>query len=277
MSSNRPSSSAPLWEPLVYFWDGGWIGVGESRGTVPPHAHHAIQIAIGLNGPLKFRREDGEWEEMDAGVVLPDAPHGFDGCESIVAMIFIDPESREGQWLRDSLSDPITAIDRQRFSGHLSQLRDFRQDRPDPVTAAHIITGIVHALCAGPPPLRQMDGRIRKALDTIREQDIRRIPVEEAARSVFLSPSRFAHLFKEEVGLPFRRYLLWRKLTRAIEEFGRGSNLSEAAHAAGFSDSAHLTHTWRQMFGVPPTVMLGKARFYEIPAPFELIQADEER
>lgn len=276
MTLDRPSPSAPLWEPLVYFWDGGWIGVGESRGTVPPHAHHAVQISIGVNGPVKFRHEDREWEEMDAGVVLPDAPHCFDGCESTVGMIFIDPESREGQWLRDSLADPITAIPRERFANHLDQLRDFRQKRPDPTTAARIITGIVHALCAGPPPLKEMDERIRKALDMIREQDVERIPLEEAARSVFLSPSRFAHLFKEEVGLPFRRYLLWRKLSRAMEEFGRGSNLSVAAHAAGFSDSPHLTHTWRQMFGVTPSVMLGKARFYEIPAPFELIAADEE-
>jgi AraC-like DNA-binding protein len=59
-----------------------------------------------------------------------------------------------------------------------------------------------------------------------------------------------------------------------MEEFGRGANLTNAAHAAGFSDSAHLTRTWRQMFGVSPTAMIGNARFYEIPAPFELRAVD---
>ena len=68
----------------------------------------------------------------------------------------------------------------------------------------------------------------------------------------------------------FRRYLLWRKLSLAMSAFGRGGNLSEAAHAAGFSDSAHLTRTFYQMFGLAPSVMVGTADFYEIPAPFEL-------
>lgn len=79
-----------------------------------------------------------------------------------------------------------------------------------------------------------------------------------------------AHLFREEVGLPFRRYVLWRKLSRAMLLIGRGSSLTEAAYASGFADSAHLTRTFRQMFGIPPTVMMGGGEFYEIPAPFEL-------
>ncbi len=264
------------WEPLVYFWSGGWIGVGESRGPVPPHAHHAVQISIGLDGPVRFREGEGDWREMAAGVVLPDEPHAFDGCGSTVAMIFIDPESREGQWLRDSLAERGTAVERERLAEHVPALLRFRDDRPDAITAARIIRGVVGSLCSGPPPLERIDQRVEKVLETIRDRDLQQLPLEEAARIVFLSPSRFAHLFKDEVGLPFRRYMLWRKLSRAMEEFGRGSNLSESAHAAGFSDSAHLTHTWYQMFGSSPTTMLGKARFYEIPAPFELADSDEE-
>lgn len=40
--------------------------------------------------------------------------------------------------------------------------------------------------------------------------------IDEAAAMAFLSPSRFARLFKAQVGLPFRHYMLWRKLTRAM-------------------------------------------------------------
>lgn len=258
------------WAPLVYFWDGGWIGVGQSGGEVPPHAHHAIQISIGLSGPVLFREGEGEWKEVAAGVVLPDVVHQFNGMSGTIAMIFVDPECTEGRWLRDSISTPILAVPRERFADQLPALVAFERDRPSAETAARIITGVVRSLCAGPPPLRKMDPRVVQALEVIRKGDVRRMPLEDAARAVYLSPSRFAHLFKEEVGLPFRRYMLWRKLSRAMEEFGRGANLTNAAHAAGFSDSAHLTHTWRQMFGVSPTAMIGGARFYEIPAPFEL-------
>ena len=35
----------------------------------------------------------------------------------------------------------------------------------------------------------------------------------------------------------------------------RGANLTEAAHLAGFADSAHLSRTFRAMFGVAPSLL----------------------
>ncbi len=264
------------WAPLVYFWEGGWIGVGRSKGEVPPHSHHAVQISIGLDGPVRLRHPDADWSEYDAAVILPNEPHAFSGAGNLVTMIFVDPEAREGRWLRNSMREPISRVSSARLAAHLPALRSFQDDRPGAEAAARIITGVVHALCAGPPPLKTLDPRIAKALAVIRGRDPRRLPLEAVAKEVFLSPSRLAHVFKEELGLPFRRYILWRKLNRAIVEFARGSNLSLAAHAAGFADSAHLTRTWYQMFGISPTVMIGHAEFYEIPAPFELAPAAAE-
>jgi AraC family transcriptional regulator len=48
--------------------------------------------------------------------------------------------------------------------------------------------------------------------------------IEDAAALVFLLPSRFAHLFAQQVGLPFGRYMLWRKLARAVLGIGSPSD-----------------------------------------------------
>ena len=117
--------------------------------------------------------------------------------------------------------------------------------------------------------VRKIDPRVTKALELIRQSNASKIPLDDIASSVFLSPSRFAHLFSETVGLPFRRYVLWRKVCRALQVVSRGATLSSAAHRSGFSDSAHLTRTFYQMFGISPTVMLGAGELYEIPSPFE--------
>jgi AraC-like DNA-binding protein len=267
---SEAATSAVTWAPLVYFWDGGWIGVGRSGGPVPAHAHHAIQITVGLSGPVRLRHEEDEWMDVGAGVVLPDVVHEFNGMSQYIAMIFVDPESTEGRWLRDSVPAAVHAVPTERIAEHVPALHDFERERPSAEEAARTITGVVRSLSVGPPPLKRMDPRVAQALLAIRKGDVRNLALEDAAKSVYLSPSRFAHLFKEEIGVPFRRYMLWRKLSRAMEEFGRGSNLTNAAHAAGFTDSAHLTRTWRQMWGISPTTMVGSARFYEIPAPFEL-------
>ena len=39
----------------------------------------------------------------------------------------------------------------------------------------------------------------------IRKSDDLRISLASAAKKAFLSPSRFAHLFKQQMGLPFSR------------------------------------------------------------------------
>jgi len=70
------------------------------------------------------------------------------------------------------------------------------------------------------------------------------------AEEMGLSEGRFLHLFKEQMHIAWRPYLLWRRLLCAINALQKGSSVTEAAYAAGFSDSAHLSRTFRNNFGM---------------------------
>ena len=263
--------SAPKgWRARSYLWDGGFLGIGRGSAVVPRHSHHAIQIAIGLDGPVGLNGPDDEWRTYRGVMVAPDVPHQFDPMASLLAMIFVEPESREGRWLRNSLHAPVAEIPAAKLDPCLPTLRAIWDDPVDAPETARLVHSVVRGLCAGPPPLDALDPRIVRALEVIRRMDTAVISLQEVARAVFLSPSRFAHLFREQVGLPFRRYVLWRRLNRAMLAVGRGRTLSAAAHACGFADSAHLTRTCYQMFGQAPSVLMGPGEFHEIPAPFEL-------
>jgi len=52
-----------------------------------------------------------------------------------------------------------------------------------------------------------------------------------------------------------RPYLAWLRLQRAAGDIVRGEPLSSAAAAAGFSDAAHMSRTFRRMLGMPPTTL----------------------
>jgi AraC-like DNA-binding protein len=86
------------------------------------------------------------------------------------------------------------------------------------------------------------------------------ITLAALAKAVCLSSSRLAHRFREATGVPLRRYVLWCRLRAAAEAAMRGSNLTEAAHLAGFADSAHLSRTFRAMFGVTPSLLFKRGR-----------------
>lgn len=72
----------------------------------------------------------------------------------------------------------------------------------------------------------------------------------EVAQQLSLSESRFLHLFRQQMGIAWRPYLLWRRMTCAISAMLKGHSATKAAYIAGFSDSAHLSRTFRSNFGM---------------------------
>jgi AraC family transcriptional regulator len=250
-----------------YLWDGGFLALGKSEGLIPPHSHHAIQIVVAIDGTVAVKGSQGEWRNGRGVIVRQDVEHSYEGKGSTGAMIFVDPESHEGVWLQTALAEDVTVVPEARLAACVSALRAFTEQPFEGMEIRDLIRHCVRSLSAGPPPARRLDERVTRALTAIRASDDLRMSVEDAAAMVFLSPSRFAHLFKQQVGLPFRRYMLWRKLTRAMLSIGREPTIAAAAHAADFADAAHLTRTFYPMFGIPPSVMM-RGDFFEIASPF---------
>ena len=149
------------------------------------------------------------------------------------------------------------------------RLRTFIDQPFEGMEIGALIRHCVQSLCAGAPPARRLDSRVTQVLKAIRDSEDLRVSLESAAAMAYLSPSRFAHLFKQQVGLPFRRYMLWRKLTRAMLAIAKEGTIAAAAEAADFSDAAHLTRTFYQMFGLPPSVIM-RGEFFQIAPPFGL-------
>jgi len=264
-SRTTPARSWARWQARWYLWDGGFLAFGRSDGTVPPHEHHAIQVTVGLDGDIGMAAEGGDFGTYRGVITAPDIAHQLDMRGTFAALLFIDPESHEGRWLRRSLTGPLTEIPESRIEAFHAAMCAIRDDAMDGAETSRAIYAAVRGLCSGPPPSRSLDPRVLRALEVIREMDTKKISLEDVAAAVYLSPSRFAHIFSETVGLPFRRYVLWRRITRAMLAVGRGSTLTAAAHSCGFADSAHLTRACTQMFGQPPSVMLEAGEFYEIP------------
>ena len=272
-SSNIPSEPAGgesfrwLGVPHWYLWEGGFLLIGSGQGVVPPHAHHAIQIVMAWHGRVTICAQDDVWRDGSGLVVRPDVVHSFDAQGASAAMLFVDPESTEGSWLRSSLVQDITLVPEARLVSPVSALRTFAERPLEGMELGALIRHCVQALSAGAPPARRMDPRVSTVLRQIQEADELRVSLETAAAMAFLSPSRFAHLFKQQMGLPFRKYVLWRKLTRAMVAIGGSRTIADAAHGADFADAAHLTRTFYQMVGMAPSALM-RGRFAEIPSPF---------
>ncbi len=255
--------SVPRW----YLWDGGFLLTARAQGVVPAHTHHAIQIVIALDGCVAICGQNDDWRESRGVVVRPDAEHSFDCNGALGVMLFVDPESSEGGWLSTSLRQDITTVPESRLDALVPALRTFADQPDETEDVPALIRSCVHGLRPGLAPARRVDTRVTTVLEAIRRSDDLRISLDTAAEMAFLSPTRFAHLFKEQVGLPFSRYMLWRKLTRAMVAIASERTIAAAAHAADFADAAHLTRTFYQMVGMAPSALM-RGEFIEMPSPF---------
>lgn len=258
-----------LSEPRWYLWEGGFFLIARADGVVPTHAHHAIQIVVALDGEVAIRGKEEEWSRGPAFIVRPDAAHSFNCSGSLGAMLFVDPESAEGIWLGNSLKRDITIVSGRRLASSVQELRKFIEQPFESMEIGELIRHCVQALSPGAPPARRLDPRVTAVLNAIRERDDLHISLASAAATAFLSPSRFAHLFKEQVGLPFSRYMLWRKLSRAMVAIATERTISAAAQVADFADAAHLTRTFYQMVGMMPSVLM-RGEFAELRSPFDV-------
>lgn len=104
---------------------------------------------------------------------------------------------------------------------------------------------------------RTLDARVAHALPAIdRLIAMGVVRLADAAKESGLSPGRFRHLFAAQVGMPFQRYVLWRRMRVAFDALGEHRTATDAAHAAGFSDSAHFARSIKAMFGVRASDLL---------------------
>lgn len=246
---------APLAHGRIVLWEGAslWVlDVPETAAgkTTDFHAHHAIQFVFALDGRFELQGAGGRVAEPGA-VVAADARHAF-AAQGVLALLFIDPESSLGVALSRSLfsQGPIASVALDPLGDLPKRLLEvFRGPSPADETLRNLGRALV-AVLGGGGGTPSADPRVRDVVAWASSQLHRPVSVADAAQMVGLSRDRMSHLFVEETGLPFRTYMLWLRLSRAVADYAGGASLTQAAHEAGFADSAHFSRTFRRMFGV---------------------------
>ncbi|WP_179400963.1 helix-turn-helix transcriptional regulator [Burkholderia guangdongensis] len=101
---------------------------------------------------------------------------------------------------------------------------------------------------------RQVDFRIRKALDFIKRAPTANPTVAEVAAEVGLSRSRFFEQFRQCMGISPQHYIDWVRMSHAIRLLAASDRpLADIAYELGFEEHSHFTRFFAQHMGVPPS------------------------
>lgn len=209
------------------------------------HRHHALQLALSLGEPLRLEA-DGAVQQAMGFTIAADTAHQLSGGAPQVALLYLEPESAAGTQLSARMHAAVQAW---QPSSTLKSAAATEEDEAFALIDTLWLAELGVAASSLPPIL---DVRVADTLAHLAATPGEPHSAAALSARVQLSPDRLMHLFAQGTGTSLRSYALWAKLKTALHQALAGATLTEAAHAAGFADSAHLSHSFKAMFGLPP-------------------------
>lgn len=234
----------------VFLWQDHWQVLGQLMPN-RSHRHISASLLVGLDRPFRLA-VDGEWRETRAAIVAPDVPQALEPGEARIWSVQLDPDSVYWRSLK-SVTAGMASTD----------LSLTGVDLPDPgETGCEAMAGALAKVISrsGHAPVA-LDDRIAAICGKLRAELPERLELNSLAQSVGLSSSRLTHLFRQETGVPLRRFLLHLKINRALAFWEPGISVSRLATEAGFYDQPHLVRTARDMFDALPSAYVAAGWF----------------
>ncbi|MEK8079207.1 helix-turn-helix domain-containing protein [Pseudomonas sp. XK-1] len=242
----------------LYLWERRTLYLGPLRSPAQLSLA-ASRLLIGLQGNIRFRHRTQQRDSFSRSLLLPVGWQGtVDSGRLCVADCHLDVTgfdyavlrqlaNRQDQSAYCDLSNEhllITAFDA--VSQRLTLPEVLYQQLDAWLNPAELAEGTAF----------RCDQRILNTLQRIKVSPLENLSVASLAQQVGLSTSRLANLFKEQIGVPIRRYRLWYRLFLSTQRIACGASVTEAALGAGFADAAHFTRTYRTILGIQPSALV---------------------
>lgn len=145
-------------------------------------------------------------------------------------------------------TEMLFAEARQQHSGRLAMM--------DRLTEVFVILLLRHAMEAGIVEAGMLTGlahpQISKAIIAIHEDPARNWTLEQLAELSAMSRSKFAELFREQVGQPPGDYILEWRVAIAQNHLKKGKPVGWVANQVGYENASALARVFRKKTGLSP-------------------------
>ncbi|WP_375176406.1 helix-turn-helix domain-containing protein [Marinobacter mobilis] len=228
----------------------------------------AAQLVVSLGAPFRYRAPDTRRSHACRSLLLaPGTRMTLTLANAGIATCYLDALGQDFGLLAAQMSLQMPGVycaapREAEFQAWFAELQQ------SPVTSAEAYHRLEQLINPGGARYPGVDPRVDAAVSLIRDSVAENLSVELLAEAVNLSVPRLVQLFRSQVGVPIRRYRQWHRLFVTAQGIARGLSLTDAAIGAGFTDSAHFSHTFRTILGLRPSDI------FSAPGQLRLIVAD---
>jgi AraC-like DNA-binding protein len=234
----------------LYHARGGFIYTTAHPSTATTVRPSAVLLISAFERPFEVRLR-GHRLAATAAVVRPQTARRLMALDAGLVSVNVHPTHAAYPSFQSLDRPGVMPIYRRHFAPFDTAIARAYSGLLTPAEGASLFDSLVESTlsllpCRLPPhPLRDT---LLGALAQSRE-----ITLAHMAHDFGVSYHRMSHLFNEVLGLSFRTYGSFALMRRASRQFTGNSSLTVIAHSAGFTDSAHLSHTWRKRYGLSPS------------------------
>ena len=243
---------------FLHLWDDRFLYITPAIQSGLTARSSATLLASVSGHPFMLEAADGTRVHCTAALVAPHVPRRLDvdGCGLL--SLNLDPASSAYRMLARRMGGHgIQPIDACRFG----RLRDDFAPAQSGALAKERLQALsakmVEAITEFPEFQAPIDPRIERVLQAIRAH-AGQIALRELAAVAHLSPGRLTHLFAAQVGVSVKRYALWTKVRRTVQQFTAQRALTDVALVSGFTDAAHMSRTFQRYFGLQPSFLANR-------------------
>jgi AraC-like DNA-binding protein len=244
----------------LFIWRGRSLYFGPSV-HLDAHAYATVTLHVGIYRPFRIKLGNGIWQSCRCAIVPAGTRHELDFEGGIHGKLFIERDSSDFLYFkrRFSCTGQLPAL----FQDEelIEQLRWIYELNPDKAVIESCLDDLLR--CDGELNL-VVDPRVQAAIDLICDEPDCNFSQQYLADRADLSPSRFLHLFKQQIDVPYRRFRTWKRLFLALDSLSVIDNLTVAALDAGFSDATHFSHSFRETFGINPAYVFRGINRFEV-------------
>lgn len=207
------------------------------------HSHMAAHVIISVKGKIKVVAEGKEY--WCRGILIPSGVlHKIETFNNPVLVFLYDSTTNVAKHIQ-KLQD----IDDEKCVNIISRYNEFETSNSK-ADYFQVEKYILEGFGLDTLSCSVTDDRIIAAMKYIKENGNSNMTCKAVADSVFLSESRFSHLFREQVGMTFAAYLIYQRILSTYADVIHGKTVTEAALEAGFSSSTHFADVNRRVFGI---------------------------
>jgi len=205
------------------------------------HAHPAMEILCSENGGIKIETPIHSFENISFAIVDKNVRHKVIFEKGILNVVMVEATS-------DSLAEILNQFDIRLNHGIYVD-----RNTTDKINLMHRISVLLNQKVIR----LTKDLRVQECLNYLNSNssDYKQM-IGFLKLKTNLSESRLSHIFKNEIGISLKKYLVWSRLKKAFQLVTSNNvNMYEATLQSGFYDQAHLSKAFKQMFGLSPSVV----------------------